>query len=122
MSEKWFCGYMHRLDNEAVQEPLVEGVKYKCPCCGAMSLDERGGYDICVWCFWEDDGQDDPHAAEIWGGPNGRLSLAAARENFKKFGACEELMIDTVRRPSETEEAYQKRMRVSREEYAKSKQ
>jgi hypothetical protein len=26
----------------------------------------RGGWDICPVCFWEDDGQDDPHADEVW--------------------------------------------------------
>jgi Cysteine-rich CPCC len=39
---------------------------YACPCCGFLTLDERGGYDICPVCFWEDDGQDH-HDAD--GGP-----------------------------------------------------
>lgn len=26
-----------------------------CPCCGFISLSERGGYDICGLCGWEDD-------------------------------------------------------------------
>ena len=47
-------------------------------------LSERGGYEICSLCHWEDDGQDDPHADEVWGGPNGRYSLTQARENFKR--------------------------------------
>jgi hypothetical protein len=45
-------------------------------------LGERGGYEICPLCNWEDDGQDDPHADEVWGGPNGSYSLSQARNNF----------------------------------------
>jgi hypothetical protein len=47
-------------------------------------LSERGGYDICDLCNWEDDGQDDPNADEVWGGPNGAYSLAQARLNFRE--------------------------------------
>jgi hypothetical protein len=36
-------------------------------------------------CNWEDDGQDDPHADEIWGGPNQDYSLTEARLNFEKY-------------------------------------
>ncbi|WP_438349263.1 hypothetical protein ACP8HI_00785 [Paenibacillus sp. FA6] len=32
----------------------------------------------------EDDGQDDPHADKVWGGPNSDYSLTEARGNFKK--------------------------------------
>ncbi|MBO1001029.1 hypothetical protein IOC57_25315 [Bacillus sp. SD075] len=56
----------------------------KCPCCGFPTLDERGGYDICELCNWEDDGQDDLYADEVWGGPNGDYSLTEARRNFNK--------------------------------------
>ncbi|HEI2325144.1 TPA: hypothetical protein SI485_004590, partial [Escherichia coli] len=28
---------------------------YKCPCCGYLTLPERGQYDICPVCQWEDD-------------------------------------------------------------------
>lgn len=54
-----------------------------CPCCGFQSLTERGNYEICPLCKWEDDGQDDPHADEVWGGPNDDYSLSEARKNFK---------------------------------------
>lgn len=47
-------------------------------------LSERGGYEICRLCNWEDDGQDDPHADEVWGGPNGGYSLTQARLNFRQ--------------------------------------
>src|SRR5688572_7067029 len=56
----------------------------RCPCCGYVTLHERSGYEICVLCWCEDDGQDDPHADEVWGGPNGDLSLTQARRNFQE--------------------------------------
>lgn len=60
-------------------------VRFSCPCCGYLTLDSRGEHDICVLCNWEDDGQDDPLADEVWGGPNARYSLTEARQNFLKY-------------------------------------
>ncbi|MFI6495541.1 CPCC family cysteine-rich protein [Streptomyces sp. NPDC050564] len=56
---------------------------YRCPCCGYLTLAERGGFEICHVCFWEDDGQDEHDADEVRGGPNGSLSLTKARETFR---------------------------------------
>jgi hypothetical protein len=52
-------------------------------------LSERGGYEICRLCNWEDDGQDDPHAEEVWGGPNRHsdLELQAKRQIVAAFEA-----------------------------------
>lgn len=61
--------------------------RYACPCCGFGSLDGIAEYDICPICFWEDDGQDDENADEIFGGPNGSYSLTDARRNFLTIGA-----------------------------------
>lgn len=60
--------------------------KYTCPCCGHRTLDERGVYDICRECGWEDDGQDDHDSAVVRGGPNGRLSLDDARAQYVARG------------------------------------
>ncbi len=57
-----------------------------CPCCGYMTLPERGHYDICDVCGWEDDGQDNDDADRVWGGPNSDLSLSKARANFVIHG------------------------------------
>lgn len=57
-----------------------------CPCCGYRTLDERGQYDICVVCWWEDDGQDNQSADETRGGPNDGISLSRARANFLTHG------------------------------------
>lgn len=73
-----------------------------CPCCGHLTLRERGGFEICLVCFWEDDGQDDVDAHIERGGPN-RGTLWQARTSFLKFGACEEVAKQHVRRPTPDE-------------------
>lgn len=57
--------------------------KFQCPCCGYLTLDEQGRYDICWLCDWEDDGQNDLDADRVKGGPNADYSLTEARHNFK---------------------------------------
>ena len=56
-----------------------------CPCCGYLTLDSRADYEVCELCNWEDDGQDDESADEVWGGPNSDYSLSEARANFLKY-------------------------------------
>jgi len=53
-----------------------------CPCCHYPTLGERAAFEICSICWWEDDGQGDDNADNVLGGPNGRYSLTAARQNF----------------------------------------
>lgn len=48
-------------------------------------MDGRANYEICELCNWEDDGQDDESADEVWGGPNSDYSLTEARTNFLKY-------------------------------------
>ena len=71
--------------------------KCRCPCCGYYTLPGAGAYDICPVCFWEDDPvqEEDPDLA---GGAND-LSLREGRENYKKYGACEERFTKHVRVP-----------------------
>jgi Cysteine-rich CPCC len=62
---------------------LDKGLKiFTCPGCGYPTLSERGGYEICDVCNWEDDNQDDKEANKVWGGPNGYLSLTENRINI----------------------------------------
>jgi len=89
----WFDEYTARLNARPRDLPL------RCPCCGYRTLSERTVFEICEVCFWEDDGQDDGDADECRGGPNGSLSLSAARANYLRFGACEESMVGNVRPP-----------------------
>lgn len=76
---------------------------YACPCCGYLTLEERGGHQICQVCFWEDDGQDVHDADDVRGGPNGGLSLTEARRNFERFGAASEKVLEHVRPPFDEE-------------------
>lgn len=73
--------------------------RFTCPCCGYLTLEERGGFEICPVCYWEDDGQDDHDADTVRGGPNSALSLAQARKNYAAFGACDERSKKHVRPP-----------------------
>jgi hypothetical protein len=73
----------------------------RCPCCKFRTLSDRGGFEICPVCFWEDDGQDEHDADVVRGGPNGSLSLRQAQLNYQRFGASEETFVDSVRPPTE---------------------
>jgi hypothetical protein len=99
----WFAEYTARLDDQPPGLPL------RCPCCGCKSLGERGGFEICSVCFWEDDGQDDHDADVVRGGPNGALSLTEGRANYLRFGACEASMVSNVRPPRPEELPEQRR-------------
>jgi hypothetical protein len=68
-----------------------------CPCCRFRTLTEKGAFEMCPVCYWEDDGQDDADAEVVRGGPNGSLSLSEARNNFAEFGASDLLYIGKVR-------------------------
>jgi hypothetical protein len=93
----WFHEYIGKMENLPPQLPL------RCPCCGYLTLGERGGFEICPVCFWEDDGQDDCDADVIRGGPNGTRSLAQARANYQRIRACEDRFIGKVRAPKADE-------------------
>jgi len=58
----------------------------RCPCCQLYTLDEEppGSFDICLVCWWEDDGvQFSDH--DYRGGANAE-SLNEAREAFRRQG------------------------------------
>jgi hypothetical protein len=80
---RWFAIYTSQRNVVAPEA----GGPYSCPCCGHLTLSERGGYEICPECGWEDDGQDNHDSDMIRGGPNGRLSLDAARAAYIDGGA-----------------------------------
>jgi hypothetical protein len=78
---------------------MTEEKAYPCPCCGYLTLDgpERGTFDICVVCGWEDDDYQIRHP-DSDGGAN-KVSLNQARENYLKFGASSEDRMSRVRKP-----------------------
>jgi tRNA threonylcarbamoyladenosine biosynthesis protein TsaE len=99
----WADDYADRLDRLSVIRGPEDG-PYPCPCCGNITLPARGAFDICPVCFWEDDGQDEQDAEVVRGGPNGMLSLTAARSNYSEIGAAEQRVLPFVRpaTPAET--------------------
>ena len=81
--------------------------RYACPCCGFLTLEEpeRGNYEICPVCFWEDDPVqlEDP---DYVGGAND-VSLNQARQNFAALRVSEE----RFRRPTYDRRGLTKRLR-----------
>ena len=61
----------------------LETLLLRCPCCLDSTLAERGCYEICPNCGWEDDGQDDYDADVVRGGPTGNLSLTEALLSYE---------------------------------------
>lgn len=106
--------------------------KVICLCCGYRTLDERGAFDICPICFWEDDPyimfdkldetgeidsvykhnncDDEDYTGEdildIVSSANHGLTLRQGRDNYKKTGACCEEMLQYCRKPRKTEMTY----------------
>ena len=84
-------------------------MRYQCKCCGYYTMTEKpvdpdrapGTFEICPVCRWEDDSLQFLNP-DMRGGAN-RVSLNEAKENFKKFGACEEECIKYVRPPKKNE-------------------
>ena len=70
-----------------------------CPGCGYPTLSERGEYEICIVCDWEDDRQDDNTSDKIWNGPNGNLSLTENRIYIGRIlddGKSNSLRLDNI--------------------------
>lgn len=89
----WLKKNLESVTNEFLLNSLnidsIEGEPIKllaCPCCGRRTIEERGNYEICRVCWWEDDGQDNDEADQIFGGPNYGISLTNGRFHFLKFG------------------------------------
>ena len=73
-------------------------MKYKCPCCGYYTLEEKpGSYEICPVCFWEEDPTAEQQPNIAFGGNN--VSLNEARRNFQIMGACDDDGTKHVRKP-----------------------
>ena len=69
----------------------------RCLCCGSLTLSAQGTFELCPVCWWQDDGQDEGDADVVRGGPNGLLSLTAARTNFRSCGASDPCFQSHVR-------------------------
>jgi hypothetical protein len=76
--------------------------RFPCPCCGFLTLDSPGTFDICPICNWEDDNVQF-HEAAYRGGAN-LVSLNEARANFETLRVSDPDARERVRNPAEEEE------------------
>lgn len=85
LNKCWFDFYIKEFSSSPKTSFQKVDNYFICPCCRFPTLTERGGFDICFLCNWEDDGQDDHNADLVLGGPNQSYSLSEARQNFKHY-------------------------------------
>ena len=65
-----------------------------CACCGFNTIGEKGGYEICSICYWEDDPVQE---ADPWfGGGANKPSLCQAQLNYQQYGAMEKRFTSNV--------------------------
>lgn len=98
---QWFDRY---LKPQGGVTETGESALFTCPCCGYPTLHSHGSYEICSLCYWEDDGQDDPYADDVRGGPNHGYSLSEARANFQRHLTMYDPS-DTTRTPKRPDNA-----------------
>jgi Cysteine-rich CPCC len=82
--------------------PILYRMKWPCVCCGCFTLPGPTGTtdEICPICFWQDDAVDNEGTEVL--GPN-KVTLAAARANYRSFGAAEVRVRGFVRKPQPDE-------------------
>lgn len=80
-----------------------------CPCCGYITLEERGGNFVCPVCYWEDEfsNEDGVTNEDYIDGPN-HVTLEQAKDNFKNFGACREDLVQHVVKPADRSRIFEK--------------
>ncbi|HEY1648104.1 MAG TPA: CPCC family cysteine-rich protein [Terracidiphilus sp.] len=77
--------------------------RFRCPCCGYKTLEAPAALALCPVCWWEDDGQEDKDASEVWLTVNGQLSLTQARAHYAACGAADPRFLPYVRKPAAPE-------------------
>ena len=77
------------------QDLQIEGepeVFEKCPCCSYRTIEEKGAYDVCPNCYWEDDGTEDPQSFSSVN----HMTLQEGRDNYEKLGASDPAFVELV--------------------------
>ena len=77
-----------------------------CPCCGARNLGERGFWEICSVCWWEDDGQDNKDTVVFDERPDGHTGLSRARLYFILHGISQPDRHDLIEIKESIEQFY----------------
>ena len=78
----------------------------QCPCCGYITLPQRGKSLICPVCYWEDDALVGDRLEER--SVCNKVTLRQGRANFVAFGACDRGMLIHVV-PSEQRSQFARR-------------
>lgn len=106
----WLKESLQHLSNEFlcsklnIENIIGEAIQLEsCPCCGFRTIAERGNYNICKVCWWEDDGQDNEYSPEEKSGPNYGISLVLGRFNYIMYGLYDPNRTDLIKLKAETE-------------------
>jgi hypothetical protein len=91
VTNRYLHARLSAVDRDGVVEVSVEVTgevepMERCPSCSYLTFPDRGEYDICPVCFWEDDGTED---ADKHSDCN-HMSLREARVRVAEFGVVEE--------------------------------
>jgi hypothetical protein len=73
---------------------MIDEGTYQCPCCDYFTLVNRGAYEVCPVCYWEDDGSDLATLDEPSGANH--ITLREARGNFERLGAADAAAVGLV--------------------------
>ncbi len=99
----WLKYELEAVSNDYICKELnldkIDGspVNYEaCPCCGYKTIKQRGHCNICMVCWWEDDGQDNIDADQNFDVCN-EISLLQARINFLQKGFSDSCRKDLIK-------------------------
>lgn len=88
----YLLSYLHKCGIEVSEITGKPHTLFACPCCHYQTLTTQAAYDICMVCFWEDDGASEP---DDYSSPN-HMSVAQGQTNFANCGACDKDMLKNV--------------------------
>lgn len=73
---------------------MVQEGRHQCPCCDYYTLSDRGSFEVCPVCYWEDDGAD-LQSLDVISDAN-HITLRQARGNFERMGAADQAAVSLV--------------------------
>jgi len=94
-------GWHERLRRISRRAPVEAEPRSACPCCGRLTIEEPGDYDLCPVCFGEDDPSQSADPT-VTGGANG-YSLESGRQSYRAIGASSPTFLKKVRKPRAAE-------------------
>ncbi|MBC2320049.1 CPCC family cysteine-rich protein [Listeria booriae] len=80
VKNSYLANYLSSLLGRKIDVIGDEDVLLECFCCHYLTIKERGNYEICAVCGWEDDGSNNK---EIYSNAN-HMTLSEGQFNFQK--------------------------------------